>query len=222
MSAMPGLAASEWIEWPRIPVRGLLRYVWSGAVQVTTDDRAAGPDEDELRAIEGSKRGDPDAFDFLVRQYSRRVLSIVWNVLHDSAASEDVAQDAFVKAFETMGRFRSGERFGPWIYRIATNLAIDALRKRARRAEEPVDDEVAGRIAARPDDTDAIAARIDEALEALPDMQRVVARLFLVEELSHREIAEITGLAEGTVRSHLSHARRKLQESLADIYGGRS
>ena len=85
-----------------------------------------------------------------------------------------------------------------------------------------MDDDLAGRIAARPDDTDVIAARIDEAMEALPDMQRVVARLFLVEELSHREIAEITGLAEGTVRSHLSHARRKLQESLADIYGGRS
>ncbi|HSP33718.1 MAG TPA: sigma-70 family RNA polymerase sigma factor, partial [Thermoanaerobaculia bacterium] len=65
-----------------------------------------------------------------------------------------------------------------------------------------------------------IAARIDGAIESLPEMQRVVARLFLVEEFEHAEIARMTGLTEGTVRSHLSLARKKLREELADVYGG--
>jgi len=61
------------------------------------------------------------------------------------------------------------------------------------------------------------ASRIDRAIESLPEMQRVVARLFIVEEFEHAEIAAMTGLAEGTVRSHLSHARKKLQEALKDL-----
>jgi RNA polymerase sigma-70 factor (ECF subfamily) len=66
--------------------------------------------------------------------------------------------------------------------------------------------------------TNEIARRIDAALETLPEMQRVVARLHLVEQFEHQEIAAMMGLSDGTVRSHLSHARKKLQEKLADLY----
>ncbi|HVR41545.1 MAG TPA: sigma-70 family RNA polymerase sigma factor, partial [Thermoanaerobaculia bacterium] len=79
--------------------------------------------------------------------------------------------------------------------------------------------------AARRDDADLgaqsneIASRVDAAIESLPEMQRIVARLHLVEQFEHAEIAAMTGLSDGTVRSHLSHARRKLKEQLADLYG---
>lgn len=220
MAAVAETAPFEGIFQPRIPVRGFLRYGRSGAIQMSREESPSESDPEESRAIEAARLGDPEAFDILVRRYSRRVLSIVWNVVRDAALAEDIAQDAFVKAWKTMGRFRSGERFGPWIYRIATNLAIDALRKRSRRSEQPVDGELVSRLTPGQCELSGTAGRIDEALDSLPEMQRIVARLHLVEELSHREIAGMTGLAEGTVRSHLSLARKKLQESLSDIYGG--
>ncbi|HEV8660039.1 MAG TPA: sigma-70 family RNA polymerase sigma factor [Thermoanaerobaculia bacterium] len=177
----------------------------------------------ESQAIAATKRGDRTAYDYIVAKYMKRVMSIAWGVVRNAGDAEDLAQEAFVKAFQSIDRFRTGEPFGPWIYRIVTNLALDVVKHRTKfRHEELTESEPAGRrdSAELPAVTSEIATRIDRAIEALPEMQRVVARLFLVEELEHAEIAAMTGLTEGTVRSHLSLARKKLREQLADVYGG--
>jgi RNA polymerase sigma-70 factor (ECF subfamily) len=177
----------------------------------------------ESRAIAAVKSGDRNAKDYLVEKYMARVMSIAWGIVRNATDAEDLAQEAFVKAFRSMDRFRSGEPFGPWIYRIVTNLALDVMKHRTKfRQEELSGEEPAARRDSSdlPAKTTEIARRIDEAIESLPEMQRVVARLSLVEELEHAEIASMTGLNEGTVRSHLSLARKRLRESLADIYGG--
>jgi RNA polymerase sigma-70 factor (ECF subfamily) len=175
----------------------------------------------EARAIARVQAGDAAAYDYLVGKHLPRVVSIAYGIVRNAHDAEDLAQEAFVKAFQSLGRFRAGEPFGPWIYRIVTNSALDVLKRRTKFRQE----ELAGsEPAARRDDAELpamsndIARRIDAALEELPDMQRIVARLHLIEELEHAEIAAMTGLAEGTVRSHLSHARRKLKETLADLY----
>lgn len=171
----------------------------------------------EAAAIVRARGGDGDAFDFLVTHWSRRVTSLAWTLTGSRDASEEIAQETFVRAWEKIGRFRSGSPFGPWILRIATNLAIDHLR-RAKRFESF--DSIPERVAARTDRPDVRAAasetalRIGRAIEALPAMQRIVAQLFLVEEYDHEEIAAMTGLAQGTVRSHLSIARAKLRAAL--------
>ena len=176
----------------------------------------------ESRAIAAVKSGDRSAYDYLVGKYMKRVMSIAWGIVRNSADAEDLAQDAFVKAFQSIDRFKTGEPFGPWIYRIVTNLALDVMKHRTKfRHEELSGFEPAARrdraeLAAV---TSQIAERIDRAIESLPDMQRVVARLSLVEEFDHAEIADMTGVSEGTVRSHLSLARKKLREELADVYG---
>jgi len=178
--------------------------------------------EAERELVERAQTGDTGAYDALVSQYLRRVMSIARGIVRNAQDAEDLAQEAFVKAYQNLGRFRSEEPFGPWIYRITTNLALDVLKHRKRvRHEEITESEPA----ARRDDADLparsneIARRIDEALQQLPEMQSVVARLHLVEQFEHREIAGMTGLSEGTVRSHLSHARSKLREKLTDLYG---
>jgi RNA polymerase sigma-70 factor (ECF subfamily) len=176
----------------------------------------------ESQAIAATKRGDRAAYDYLVQKYLKRVLSIAWNVVRNAADAEDLAQEAFVKAFRAIDRFRSGEPFGPWIYRIVTNLALDVMKHRTKfRHEELTELEPAGRrdSAELPAVANEIAVRIDRAIESLPEMQRVVARLFLIEEFEHAEIASMTGLSEGTVRSHLSLARKRLRQKLADVYG---
>ena len=120
-----------------------------------------------------------------------------------------------------LSQFLTSERFGPWIYRIVTNLALDVMKHRMRFRSEELS---AAEPAARRDAADLkaaageIAQRVDRALESLPQMQRVVARLSLVEGFDHSEIANMMRLSEGTVRSHLSLARGKLREQLADLY----
>ncbi len=176
----------------------------------------------ESQAIAAVKGGDHHAYDYLVGKYMKRVVSVAWGIVRNATDAEDLAQEAFVKAFESIDRFRSGEPFGPWIYRITTNLALDVMKHRTKfRHEELSGQEPAARrdAAELPALAGEIGRRIDQAIESLPAMQRVVARLFLVEEFGHTEIATMTGLAEGTVRSHLSLARKKLREQLADIYG---
>lgn len=176
----------------------------------------------ERRAIEAVKEGDASQYSYLITKYMKRVVSIAWGIVRNPQDAEDLAQEAFVKAYQSIGRFKSGEPFGPWIYRIVTNLALDAVkhRQRYRKEELPV-----SAAATRRDDADLpaktteLAQRIDAAIESLPEMQRVVARLYLVEQFNHAEIASMTGLAEGTVRSHLSLARGKLKAQLADMYG---
>jgi RNA polymerase sigma-70 factor (ECF subfamily) len=184
---------------------------------------ATNEDPIEARAIAAVKAGDAASYDYLVSKYMKRVVSIAWGVVRNAADAEDLAQEAFVKAFESISRFKTGEPFGPWIYRIVTNLGLDVMKHRKRFRHEEITDAAP---AERRDRTDLpaianeLASRIDQAIETLPEMQRLVARLYLVEELGHSEIAAIMGLSEGTVRSHLSLARGKLKEKLADLHGG--
>ncbi|MEA2338420.1 MAG: hypothetical protein QOE82_2427 [Thermoanaerobaculia bacterium] len=186
---------------------------------------ATNEDPIEARAIAAVKAGDAASYDYLVSKYMKRVVSIAWGVVRNAADAEDLAQEAFVKAFESISRFKTGEPFGPWIYRIVTNLGLDVMKHRKRFRHEEITDAAP---AERRDRTDLpaianeLASRIDQAIETLPEMQRLVARLYLVEELGHSEIAAIMGLSEGTVRSHLSLARGKLKEKLADLHGGRN
>lgn len=177
----------------------------------------------ERRAIEETRSGRPGSYDYLVETYMRRVVSIAWGIVRNPQDAEDLAQEAFVKAYQNIGKFKKGEPFGPWIYRIVTNLSLDLLKHRKRFRQEELPDSAQ---AARRDDADLPAAsselssRIDRAIESLPEMQRVVARLHLVEQFEHSEIAAMMSLSEGTIRSHLSLARKKLKEQLADLHEG--
>ncbi len=203
------------------PLLSLARLMF--AVQSEDDRTRPEADPIEQRAIAAVKSGDAGSYDYLVSKYMKRVVSIAWGIVRNADDAEDLAQEAFVKAYQTIDRFKPGEPFGPWIYRIVTNLALDVIKHRQRFRHEELTD---SHPAARGDRADLaavsneLARRIDAAIESLPEMQRVVARLYLVEHFEHAEIAAMTDLSEGTVRSHLSLARAKLRERLADLHGG--
>ena len=176
---------------------------------------------EEQELIERSRGGDTRAYDVLVSHYLAKVVSIAWGIVRNGHDAEDLAQEAFVSAYQNIGRFRRGEPFGPWIYRIVANRALDLIKHRTKfRSVELEDTERTDRrdeadVNAR---SNEIARRIDAAIAELPEMQRLVARLHLIDELEHADIAAITGLSDGTIRSHLSLAKTKLKQKLADLY----
>src|SRR5216684_5193194 len=121
----------------------------------------------ERRSIQAIKSGDPGPYDYLVSKYMKRVVSIAWGIVRNADDAEDLAQEAFVKAYQTIERFKPGEPFGPWIYRIVTNLALDVLKHRQRFRHEELTDAYP---AARGDRADLaavsnqLASRIDAAI----------------------------------------------------------
>jgi len=187
--------------------------------RVDAPDRTAQVDPLETRSIDRVLSGDSSAFSYLVSTYMKKVVAIAWGFVRDPAAAEDLAQEAFVRAYQNLHRFRRGDRFGPWIFRIVSNLALDQLKHSRRFPEELRRGSGVTRIeeSALRVEMSEVASRIDAAIESLPPMQRYVARLYLVEELPHHDIAAALGLSVGTVRSHLSLARAKLKDMLRDF-----
>src|SRR5436190_16267088 len=178
------------------PFSSLQRLMF--AVQSKSAGHGVGNDPVEAGAIAAVKGGDNRSYDYLVSKYMKRVVSIAWGIVRNAHDAEDLAQEAFVKAFQTIGRFKTGEPFGPWIYRIVTNLSLDVMKHRTRfRHEEITETEPAARRdrADLPAFSNELARRIDDAIESLPEMQRVVARLYLVEQFEHAEVPAMTGLS---------------------------
>jgi len=168
----------------------------------------------EAALVRDAQRGSADAVAELFRRHWPRAHRAAWLVIHDSAAAEDVAQEAFVAAVRALHRFDRRRPFAPWLHRIVVNRAIDHARARELRRE--VGAEAAAGLAARPG-PDTAAAPSDEvlaALAALPPEQRAVIVLRHLLDFSPGEIARALGLPRGTVNSRLRRGLDGLQEAV--------
>ena len=162
--------------------------------------------------------GDRAAFGELVDRYSDQARRVARSVLQDPDDADDAAQDAFLSALAKLAQYDASRPFGPWLMRIVANAATDRRRRRQVRKAETLNEAlVAG--GRRPDvvaETEALSERLRQALGQLPERRRMAVVLFDVEGYSHAEIGEILGMPEGTVRSEVFHARRKLRTLLTD------
>jgi RNA polymerase sigma-70 factor (ECF subfamily) len=161
-----------------------------------------------------------------VRRYQRRVYAVAYRIVRRHDAADDVAQEAFLRAHGALARFDLSRPFGPWVCRIAANLAINERRSPRSREEElpeahnelPAKD--AGPLHSLLDRE--ASAVLEQALERLPAEQRAVFVLRVSEDLSYQEIAEALKISPGTVMSRLSRAREKLRVLLRPyIHAGR-
>lgn len=171
------------------------------------------------RVLAGRVRdGDRAAFEVLVRRYVQPIHAVAASFLSEQADVEDAAQETFLRALDRIRTYDPGRPFAPWLYQIARNVARNRLDGRARWRTEPLPDEGveggAGDPAADMERAE-IRRRLDAAVARLPERQRTVFRLLDVEGFSAGEAAEMLELTAGTVRSHLSHARRALRQELA-------
>lgn len=168
--------------------------------------------------------GDLDAFNELVRRYQDFLFGLVARMLGDREAAADVVQEAFLSAYRNLAAFRGGA-FRSWLARIALNAATDVLRRRKRRPSEPYpewqDDDWQPPAGADADPEHEAARRargraLTRALAAIGADQRRAIVLYDVEGFDYGEIAELTGVSLGTVKSRIHRGRLALREVLAD------
>jgi RNA polymerase sigma-70 factor (ECF subfamily) len=185
----------------------------------------AAVDATEADLLAGAQGGNLFAFDEIVRRYQRRVYSTALRIVRRHDLADDVTQEAFLRAHRALGSYDRARPFGPWICRIAANLAINHVRSPEAR-EETLDEGAIDRSPAAAADgpLDAVlqdeARRVlEEAVGRLPAEQRAVFVLRTFEDLSYKEIAEALDLSVGTVMSRLSRAREKLRGALAGYLG---
>lgn len=165
-----------------------------------------------------ARAGDSHAFGELARRYGPQARRVALAILGNRDAADDAAQDAFVAAVQNLARFDPLRPFGPWFMRIVTNAAIDRRRRQTVRAAEPLDESLPARGtgADRAAERSELAEHLRAALAQLPERQRIAVTLFDAEGYSHGEVAKILGVPEGTVRSDVFHARRRLRALLED------
>jgi RNA polymerase sigma-70 factor (ECF subfamily) len=182
---------------------------------------SSGPDEAFLLAR--ARQGDLAAFEEVVRRYQRRVYGVALRIVRAHDTADDVAQEAFVRAWRALDRFDLGRPFGPWVCRIAANLAVNHVRS-PRAREEGLPEGHAETPSADPSPLGAVldveARRLlDEAVAGLSPEQRAVFVLRAVEEMSYEEIAGTLGVSPGTVMSRLFRARERLAKALTPYLG---
>ena len=180
-------------------------------------------DPAEARLLAEARGGSLLAFEEIVRRYQRRVYGIALRIVRRHEVADDVAQEAFMRAHQALSTFDLTRPFGPWIGRIASNLAINHVRAPQAR-EEPLPEGHAETPAPGMGALDLVLERearevLERALAELSAEQRAVFALRTFEELSYREIAESLHISIGTVMSRLSRARERLRGTLAPYLG---
>ncbi len=193
-------------------------------------------DDDKL-IIEEILGGKTDSFQILLEHYQRLVAHIVFKLIPNQSEREEICQDIFIKVYQHLSTFKYNSKLSTWIGRIAFNTCMNHLRKEKmalfddfytsidednnRYNTQPLDNVQIDQI--RPDtfsENEEISRIIQEFVAELPMPYRLIITLFHLDELSYQEIADITGLPEGTIKSHLFRGRRLLKEKLVTEFKG--
>ena len=184
----------------------------------------------DQQLVERVQRGDKGAFDLLVSKYQRKIFRLLSRLIRDSAEVEDVAQEAFIKAYRALPNFRGESAFYTWLYRIAINTAKNYLVSQGRRVPttteadieeaETFDDGERLRDLNTPESmlrTKQVGEAVNRAIDRLPEDLRTAIVLREIEGLSYEEIAESMNCPIGTVRSRIFRAREAIAQELKPI-----
>jgi len=165
--------------------------------------------------IRRAQSGDRAAFEQIYRENVGRVFAICLRILASSARAQELTQDVFVRAWEMIGTFRGESAFSSWLYRLAVNVVLADLRAKKRRtARVLITDDLSVYEKMSHTTNPGSAIDLERAIALLPEQARAVFVLHDIEGYQHGEIAEITGVAEGTSKAQLHRARRLLREAL--------
>lgn len=187
--------------------------VWKFAESMMAPAAAAGDNsdrQDERTWLDRCAEGDEQAIRWVLHRYRDRVVRLAAHVLHNPKEAEDIAQEAFVKAFRQIAQFRGESGFYAWLYRIVINLCLDRMRRKCMTAEMSLDESTLPTLAAFSPDLDKRLA-VSQVLDSLSPPMRAALVLREVEGLEYTEIADVLGIPVGTVRSRLNTAREQFR-----------
>jgi RNA polymerase sigma-70 factor (ECF subfamily) len=198
------------------------------------DESPAGPEPapapvEEVELVKRARKGDLAAYDDLVRRYQERIYATIYHMTANHEDANDLAQEAFIKAFQALRSFKGGSSFYTWVYRIAVNKTINFLKQRKNKAQMSLDDLdfnaehdpdlvalISDKTPRREVNLAELQEKLNAAMQKLSEPHRLVVTLHDVQGLSHEEIAKIMDCNIGTVRSRLFYARQQLQAYLSD------
>jgi RNA polymerase sigma-70 factor (ECF subfamily) len=185
------------------------------------------PKPTDRELVEAAKGGDAQAFGVLVRRYQRRIFRLAFHLVRSGAEAEDVTQETFVRAYQALDRFDGRSEPFTWLYRIAVNLSLNAIRARKpTRDSTPADDpriealltDLRRTSSDDPSETSQqkqLAAALCDGIDGLSETLRTTLILVCVDGVPHDEASKVLGCPEGTVAWRVHEARRKLREYLA-------
>ncbi|MFH0990480.1 MAG: RNA polymerase sigma factor [bacterium] len=164
------------------------------------------------------KEGSQEAFRELVQMKMKQAYDLAYSFVNDHDDAEDITQESFVKAYQSMANFREDAEFGTWLYRIVTNTALDRLKQKKRKKNRTLslDDSEVKTMAishVNQDEMD-LSIHIERALHELPTLQRAVVILRHYDGLSTRDVSKILQCSEGTVKTHLHRGLKKMRSTL--------
>jgi len=178
--------------------------------------RVDGIPEIRENLVDRAARGDVEAFEELYRENVGRVYLLCLRMCGDPSLAEELAQEAFIRAWQKLGSFRGDSAFSTWLHRVTVNVVLGDRRSTARREAriKPAGEELPVDLSA-PEPFPGQALDLERSIAALPDGARTVFVLHDVEGYRHKEIAHLTGIAEGTSKAQLHRARKLLRKALA-------
>lgn len=184
----------------------------------------------ELAWVTAARSGDSQAFGELAKVYQRQCASVALRLLGNAHDAAELVQDALVKAFKNLGQLKESDRFGPWLMRIVTNLALNYRRSRGRRQamslEQNAGDEgsdlkssIPGSELDSPDrplTSAELGSAIQQAMEELPEKQRLALVMFAIEKMPQKDVADVLNCSVEAVKWHVFMARKQLKKRLAE------
>jgi RNA polymerase sigma-70 factor (ECF subfamily) len=195
------------------------------------DAGASGEERSDAEIMLQVKAGDDSAFAYLVQKYRRPMVNFMYRMAHNAAGAEDLAQEVFLRVYRSRETYEASAKFTTWLYRIATNLAVNHARDtRHERAENQVSldepDEESGRTLDLPDRSPSAEenlvqrerlAAIRQRVQALPERQRIAVLMHKYQQMDYRQIAEVLKLSESATKSLLFRAYETLREQLKEF-----
>ena len=174
----------------------------------------------EHKILDALKRGEHhQAFNLIVETYDQRLYWHIRRIVHVHEDADDVLQDAFVKIWRNLSKFRQDSSLYTWIYRIATNEALTFLKKRNRKSTDSLDSDQSQQTQLKSDsffDEDAANARFEMAISRLPEKQRMVFNMKYFEEMKYQDMAVIMDTSVGALKASYHHAVKKLKKMLSE------
>ena len=160
------------------------------------------------------------AFDLLVKKYQQKLYWIIRRMVIDHEDANDILQDVFIKVYKNLDNFRADSQLYTWLYRIATNETLTFLKNKRKRFFIPIVDveqELSEKLATNSSpEGDEIAHKLQQAILTLPEKQRMVFNMRYFEEISYKDMSEITGTSEGALKASYHHAVKKIEKYLRE------